>query len=242
MVVPPRGREYVLRELHGGYPGVVRMKGMARMFVWWPGIDKAVEEMVESCVQCQSCRSSPQVAPLQPWAWPTRPWVRLHIDYAGPLLGRMLLVVVDAHSKWIEAEVVEVATSECPIRKLRAMFARYGLPEPIVSDNGACFTSREFTEFLKSNCIRHITTAPYHPASNGLAKRAVKIVQDGLKKLGTGELREKFYSSIADHTAIHDWTVTRRASVRQKTTVALGCFAPMLLRELNGTRGSKEEP
>ena len=191
VVVPPRGREYVLRELHGGHPGVVRMKGMARMFVWWPGIDKAVEEMVESCVQCQSCRSSPQVAPLQPWAWPTRPWVRLHIDYAGPLLGRMLLVVVDGHAEWIEAEVLEGATSECTIRKLRAMFARYGLPETIVSDNGACFTSREFTEFLKSNCIRHITTAPYHPASNGMAERAVKIVKDGLKKLGTGDLREK---------------------------------------------------
>ena len=98
VVVPSRGREYVLR----GHPGVVLMKGMARMFVWWPGIDKAIEEMVESCVQCQSCRSSSQAAPLQPWAWPTRP---LHIDYAGPLQGCMLLVVVDAHSKWIEAEV-----------------------------------------------------------------------------------------------------------------------------------------
>ena len=61
----------------------------------------------------------------------------------------------------------------------------------LLSDNGACFTSREFTEFLKSNCIRHITTASYHPASNGLAERVVKIIKDGLKKLGTGDLRER---------------------------------------------------
>lgn len=58
----------------------------------------------------------------------------------------------------------------------------HGLPEVLVSDNGSCFTSTEFQEFIQKNRIRHIRTAPYHPASNGQVERAVKIVKDGLKR------------------------------------------------------------
>ena len=69
--------------------------------MWWPEIDKDIEDMIKSCEECQQCRPTPAVAPLHPWKWPTRPC--LHIDYAGPLDGKMVLVVIDAHSKWIEA-------------------------------------------------------------------------------------------------------------------------------------------
>ena len=48
---------------------------------------------------------------LQPWKWPTRPWSRLHIDYAGPMYGNMCLIIVDAHSKWIKAAFVPSASS-----------------------------------------------------------------------------------------------------------------------------------
>ncbi|KAL5516506.1 hypothetical protein EMCRGX_G001855 [Ephydatia muelleri] len=92
------------------------MKSLSRTFVWWPGIDKDIEMLVSKCPQCQAARPSPPVAPLQPWSWPTRPWARLHIDYAGPVEGQMLLVVIDAHSKWIEVEVGKDATAEATIQ------------------------------------------------------------------------------------------------------------------------------
>ncbi len=60
------------------------------------------------------------------------------------------------------------------------MFAKFGLPETIVTDNGTCFVSEGF---LAYNGIRHITSAPYHPASNGLA---IQIVKGGLKKTANG--------------------------------------------------------
>ena len=86
-------------------------------------------------------RAAPPVAPLHPWKWPTRPWARLHLDYAGPFLGKMFFVLIDAHSKWIEAICTPSATSDVVIQELRTLFAQFGLPETIVTDNRSCFVS-----------------------------------------------------------------------------------------------------
>ena len=103
----------------------------------------------------------------------------------------MLLVVVDAHSKWMEVSIVNSATTATTIEKLRAMFAIHGLPRTVVSDNGSVFTSSDFEQFMLRNGIRHIRTAPYHSASNGLAERAVQTLKEGLKKLTSGCLETK---------------------------------------------------
>ena len=111
MVVPPPGREGVLIELHGGHPGTSQMKSLARGLVWWPGMDQEIESMVKQCSDCQQSRLSPPTAPLHPWCWPTRPWTWLHVDFAGPMEGKMFLIVIDAHSKWIEIEFFLMATA-----------------------------------------------------------------------------------------------------------------------------------
>ena len=77
---------------------------------------------------------------MQAWEWSAQPWSRIHIDYAGPIQGKMFLVVVDAHSKWIEVSIVNSATSFVTIQKLRSMFSTHGLPRVVVSDNGSVFT------------------------------------------------------------------------------------------------------
>ena len=98
-----------------------------------------------------------------------------HWLYAGPFLGKMILIVVNAHSKWMEVEIVPAPTSAHTVEKVRAMFTTHGLPELLVSDNGTAFTSAEFQEFLSFNGVRHLTSAPYHLSSNGLAERAYKL-------------------------------------------------------------------
>ena len=105
----------VLQELLEGHPRTTRMKSLAMMYVWWPGIDYEIEECVCTCHKCQVNQFAPPVAPMQPWKWPTRPWARLHPDYSGPFLGRMFFVLIDAHSKWIEAFCVTYATSSATI-------------------------------------------------------------------------------------------------------------------------------
>nr|XP_037276783.1 uncharacterized protein K02A2.6-like [Rhipicephalus microplus] len=122
----------------------------------------------------------------EPVNWPEthERWSRLHVDYAGPVKGKMLLIVVDAHTKWIEALPVSQANSHSTVEALRTIFSRFGIPRTVVSDNGTPFTAREFEQFMERNGIAHIRTPPYHPQSNGLAERAVRTIKDGLKKIG----------------------------------------------------------
>ena len=205
VVVPPQGREKLVEQLHEGHPGTSRMKSFARSFVWWPGLDSALEDRVRRCSACQRSRHLPANVPIQPWNWPERPWTRIHADYAGPVLGHMLLIVVDAHSKWLEVRAVKNATSSSTIEQFRSIFAGQGLPELLVTDNGTPFTSAESAEFYAANGIRHVTSAPYHPATNGLAERAVQTVKEYLKKPSSETLQSRlsrflFRYRITPHT------------------------------------------
>ena len=142
VIVPPKCRERIVKELHESHPGISRIKSLARGYVWWPGLDQQLEEQVRNCATCQQARNKPAAAPLHHWEWPERPWVRLHIDYAGPCFGKHFLILVDSHSKWLEVIPVNTATSAVTIEKLKLIFSTHGLPDMIVSDNGSVFTSK----------------------------------------------------------------------------------------------------
>ena len=205
----------MLIQLHEGHPGATKMKGLSRMYVWWPGITRDIEERVQNCVECQLHQSRPPVAALHLWAWPTRPWARLHIDYAGPINGQMVLIIIDAHSKYFEAIPTLGSTSKVVIEELRTLFARFGIPESIVSDNGTCFTSEEFREFLKQNGVTHTLSAPYHPSTNGLAERAVQVVKRGLRKVTQGSLRSRI------STVLFSYRLTAQSTTGQSPSELL---------------------
>ena len=191
VIIPPQGRKLLLGELHETHPGVSKMKALARNYLWWPGMDGEIENVVKTCTSCQTNRPSPPAAQLHPWEWPSEPWSRLHIDFAGPFMGHMYLILVDSHSKWLDAQVMQSITTAKTIEKLRSIFATHGLPKTIVSDNGPSFTSEDFKTFLRSNGVRHITSALYHPSTNGLAERAVQTVKRGLKQMVGASVEEK---------------------------------------------------
>jgi transposase InsO family protein len=120
------------------------MKQLARKYFWWPKLDKDIEETVRCCSSCQETAKSPATAQQASWSWPGGPWKRIHLDFAGPYLGKMFLVVVDAYSKYLEVVPMSHATSSTTVAALRHIFSNFGLPEHIVTDNGSQFTSEEF--------------------------------------------------------------------------------------------------
>ena len=180
VIIPPKYRTQLLEQLHEGRPGIVRMKALVRGYIWWPGMDKEIEQAAKGCTGCQFTQNNPQTAPLHAWEWPARPWQRIHVDFAGPL-GTMFLVVVDSHSKWPEVIPMTTTSAARTIERLRKLFPTYGLPEQLVSDNGSQFTSDEFRTFMRNNGIKHIRSAPYHPATNGSAERFVQTFKQALR-------------------------------------------------------------
>ena len=174
----------MLNILDDTHLGIVKMKSLARSYVWWPKMDTNLEEKVKSCATYQSHQETPPCSPLHPWEWPGRPWSRVHVDYAGPFMGKMFLLIIDAHSKWMDIHCVNSATSSVTIDKMRSTFASHGLPEIVVSDNGSNFVSSEFKSFLQKNGIKHISLAPYQTSTNGLVERAVQTFKQGMKKQG----------------------------------------------------------
>ena len=122
VIVPRSLQAKVLDEIHEGHPGISRMKSFARSYVWWPTLNADLEAKVRTCVACQQSRKAPPGIPMQLWDWPEKPWTRIHVDHAGPFMGKTLLIVVDAHSKWIEASVVSSTSAVITIDKLRHMF------------------------------------------------------------------------------------------------------------------------
>lgn len=192
VIIPPKLRPQLLSELHTGHPGVVRMKAVARSYMWWPGIDAQIEQVSKGCQPCKLTQKAPGPAPLHPWTWPASPWQRIHVDFAGPFQGQMFMVIVDAHSKWPEVHLMSSTTTTKTIQVLRGLFSRYGLPETLVSDNGPQFTSHEFDTFMKSNGVQHIRSAPFHPSTNGLAERFVQTFKQSLKRsTGTASIQHR---------------------------------------------------
>ncbi len=107
---------------------------------------------------------------LRPWPWPDTPFKRVHIDCFVTFWGQ----------KWIEVFPTKGSySSSITISLLRPLFARIGLPEMIVADNGTAFPKAELKKNMEINGMRHLTTAPYPAASNGLPECTVQTVKRG---------------------------------------------------------------
>ena len=188
VVIPSKMRHTVMAELHETHAGMVKTKSVARMHIWWPNINTDIEQCIRLCTKCQVFKNDPARAPLHPWEAPNQAWERVHIDFAGPFKGKMWLIIIDALSKWPEVIPMPSTDSNKTVEVLRSLFARYGLPKIIVSDNGTQFTSSVFESFCRNNGITHKRSAPYHPSTNGEAERFVQSFKTGMKT-ATGDIQ-----------------------------------------------------
>ncbi|XP_051165706.1 uncharacterized protein K02A2.6-like [Leptopilina boulardi] len=182
LIIPSSLRPRLLKEIHSGHIGIVKMKSLARQYFWWPKLDAEIEDFGKRCRSCQSLSRSPEKAELIKFREAEFPFDRVHIDFLGPFHSKIFLLLIDAYSRWPEVIEMKHTDSEATIEVLREIFARFGIPNVMISDNGRQLVSEEFEKFCKLNGILHKTSAPYHPVTNGLAENAVGSFKLGISK------------------------------------------------------------
>ena len=137
---------------------------------------KDIEETVATCSYCLTQRPNQRKEPLMPTPLPDRPWQHVGADICE-LEGRRFLIVVDYYSRYIDIAHLSSMTSSQVIGKLKNIFARWGIPEEVVTDNGTQFSSDEFRVFATNYEFTHMSSSPHFPQSNGEAERAVQTAK-----------------------------------------------------------------
>ena len=175
IVIPLSMRQETLEKIHHGHQGIQRCRLRVASSVWWPGVSSAIEQFVQSCPTCQ--RLTPlHREPLLITPLPSHPWERIAADLFE-LKGSTYLLVTDYYSRFVEVQRLTTTTSSSIVRYLKTIFARFGIPATMVTDNGPQFDSQETKEFAQTYDFHHITSSPYYPQANGLAERMVKTVK-----------------------------------------------------------------
>lgn len=187
VIIPSDLTNDVLRTAHEGHCGVSKMKANIRCYAYWPSMDSDVESFVRKCTACTVYQTRCDPPPLQVVADNvSQPWEKISIDLTGPsalLENKVLLTIIDLHSRFPEVFILNRGTTHEILGCLRSVFARFGLPQTLISDNGTVFASQEFGNFLDSCGIVHVFSSLYHPRGNSTVERLHGTLKSRLKRI-----------------------------------------------------------
>ncbi|UYV71991.1 K02A2.6-like [Cordylochernes scorpioides] len=169
--------------LHASHQGINNTIALAKGFIYWPGMNKEIEELINNCSICQQTSRANLKEPLLPHQAPEYPWQKVGIDIFQIESSKYLLIV-DYFSKYPEIYQLQDMTTDTIIRRLKRTFSNFGIPETLVSDNGPPFFSKEFQNFTRTWNIVHVTSSPYHAQSNGMVERTVQTLKKLIKRCG----------------------------------------------------------
>ena len=164
MVIPGELQEESLHHLHEGHLSANKVQENAKEHMYWIGINADIEDYTK---RYQECIKRSQIAkePLQPHDIPEGPRRKLGMDYFN-FNGNSYVLICDYFSKF--PFLYKAKTSFWSLRDhLINLFSIEGYPDEMVSDNGPSFSSKEFTKFLSGLGIKHTTSSPGYPRSNG---------------------------------------------------------------------------
>ena len=179
LIIPGELQEEYLHHLHEGHLSANKVQENAREHMYWIGNNADIEDYTK---RCQECIKRSQIAkePLQPHDIPEGPWRKLGMDYFN-FNGNSYVLICDYFSKF--PFMYKAKTSFWSLRDhLIELFSNEGYPDDIVSDNGPPFSSKEFARFLSDLGIRHTTSSPGYPCSNGFIERHIQMVKNMLSK------------------------------------------------------------
>ena len=180
LVIPLSMRMEMLDRIHTGHQGITKCRARARQAVWWPGMSRQIEELVQNCAECRKLHQH-RAEPMVPSSLPQYPWQKVATDLFQ-FKNHQYLLVIDYYSRYIELAQLSSTTSPAIINHLKSIFSRHGIPERFVSDNGPQYTSSDFASFAHEYGFHHVTSSPRYPQANGEAERAVATVKSTLEK------------------------------------------------------------
>uniref|UniRef100_A0ABM0MTM2 Uncharacterized protein K02A2.6-like n=1 Tax=Saccoglossus kowalevskii TaxID=10224 RepID=A0ABM0MTM2_SACKO len=177
IVIPEDLQQAIINIAHEGHQGIVKTKQLLREKVWFPGIDNMVKETVESCTPCQLNTVEGGREPLKMSVLPKGPWEEVSVDFSDLPNGGHNLVVTDDYSRYPVVEVISSTASRFVIPKLDSIFALFGIPRIVRSDNGPPFSSIEFAAFAKDLGFKHRKITPRWPRANGEVERFMRTMK-----------------------------------------------------------------
>lgn len=181
VIVPASEKLNMLTQLHTGHQGVQRTIAIARNHVFWLNMAKDITEFISRCSACESTQRNNTKEPLIIKEIPSFPFEIVATDLFT-FKSREFLLIVDSYSGFFDFKVLQNTTSKEIIEHLKTWFATHGIPAKLESDNGPQYASSEFRKFAAEWGIRHVTSSPKYPRSNGLAERFVQTAKNMLKK------------------------------------------------------------
>ena len=165
---------------HQGHLSATKVQQNARQHLYWPGLDADIADYTRRCQEC-ICRSQPPKEPLQAHEVPQEPWERIVMDYFY-MNGRLYILICDYFSKFPFLFQVKTMSFANLKDHLEELFSVEGIPDEIMSDNGPPFNGKEFSSYLTGLGIRHTTSSPNYPQSNGFIERQIQTMKRLIEK------------------------------------------------------------
>jgi len=181
IVIPEKLRDDILTRLHASHQGIEKTRLRARTSVYWRGIDRDIENLIQGCSVCLEFSRSEQKETMMGHTVPSGPWQDVGTDLFD-LDGDCYLIVADYYSKMPFIRRLTSESSRAVIAKLRTLFSEHGVPETVYSDGGPCYASSEFAKFAESWGFKHVMSSPRYPQSNGFIERTIQTVKNIMKK------------------------------------------------------------
>ena len=194
----------MLYRLQYAHSGVVSALLLARESIYWPGMSGEIKQFIEMCDVCRAFDRKQPKETLIPHEVPDRPWAKVGVDLFT-YGGRNYLICVDYYSSFWEIDSLDKTTSGAVVHKLKSHFARHGILETCVSDNGPQFTSTEFKEFSRQWKFVHVTSSPAYLQRSGKVEAAVNSAKN---VIGSQEKPEQIHISLSSNTEtrlVRDW-------------------------------------
>ena len=200
MIVPEQRRPEMLKRIHESHLGIEKSNRRSRNNLYWPNMNAKISDLIANCKSCLNHRKKNAKEPLIQHEVPDRPWQKISCNLLT-LEGKDYLLTVDYYSKWVQIGLLHDSTmSSKVIIQLKSTFARYGITDEVISDNGPQFSSH-----FESWESKHTTTSPKHRQANRKVAKAIGTTKSVLKKAYEDRTDPEIALHECRNSPIYNW-------------------------------------